>query len=84
MRHVQVNIDLTPVTNYDNSTQRHMVYYEEFPEAIATGINEDDAEKNLAFLIEDMWSKRPDSLKEFLLKNYKNTINKNVPRKCLQ
>lgn len=70
----QLNIKLTPVLEYDSKANRFVVYYEEFPEAIAVGINEDEAENNLAFLVEDMWQKRKDELKEYLLLNYKHQI----------
>jgi hypothetical protein len=70
----QLNIKLTPVVEYDSKANRFVVYYEEFPEAIATGINEDEAEDNLAFLVQDMWVRRKDELKEYLLRNFKHQI----------
>ncbi|MFN2440007.1 MAG: hypothetical protein ABR503_12465 [Chitinophagaceae bacterium] len=74
LRKVQLNINLTPIVEYDSTANRFIIYYEEFPEAIATGINEDEAQNNLAFLVEDMWVKRTDELKEYLLRNHKHQI----------
>lgn len=71
----QLNISLTPVLEYDSKANRFVVYYEEFPEAIAIGVDEIDAENNLAFLVEDMWRKRKDELKEYLLLNHKHQIH---------
>ena len=73
-RTAQLNIKLTPVLEYDSKANRFVVYYEEFPEAIAVGVDENEAENNLAFLVEDMWQKRKDELKEYLLLNYKHQI----------
>lgn len=70
----QLNINLTPVSEFDSKANRFIVYYEEFPEAIAIGVDENEAENNLAFLVEDMWQKRKDELKEYLLLNYKHQI----------
>lgn len=70
----QLNIKLTTVLEYDKKAETFVVYYKEFPNAIATGINEEDAENNLAFLVEEMWSRRTDELKEFLLRNHTHQI----------
>ena len=70
----QLNISLTPVCEYDAKTKRFIIYYEEFPEAIATGVNEVEAETNLGYLVEDMWKIRTDELKEYLLRNHKHQI----------
>jgi len=70
----QININLTPILEYDSKANRFVVYYEEFPEAIAIGVDENEAENNLAFLVEDMWQERKDELKEYLLLNYKHKI----------
>ena len=73
-RTVQLTLNLTPVVEYDSKANRFIVYYEEFPEAIATGISEDEAGNNLAYLVEDMWVKRKDELKELLWKNFNRQI----------
>ena len=81
-RQIQLNLALTPVVNYDGRLSRYSIYYEEFPEAIATGKNEDEAENNLIFLVEDMWSKRPEDLKSYLLKNFIDKIHINKLASC--
>lgn len=78
-RQIQLNISLTPTRVYDKETNRHIIFYNEFPQAIATGSNEDEAERNLAFLVEDMWQKQSTDLKKYLLENYNNAIKINVP-----
>lgn len=70
----QLNINLTTVLEYDNKVNTFVVYYKEFPNAIATGDTEDDAETNLAFLVEDMWHRRPTELKDFILENHSQKI----------
>lgn len=74
-RNVILNISLTPVVNYDSKAERYIIFYEEFPQAVAAGKSEDEAEANLAFLLEDIWSKREDEAKTFLLENYKSRIS---------
>lgn len=81
-RTISLNITLTPIVEYDAATKRFIVYYEEFPIAVATGATQDDAEKNLTFLVEDVWAKRPDETKKFLLENYKDRIQLKTPAKC--
>lgn len=70
----QLNIKLTTVLEYDNKAETFVVYYKEFPNAIATGATEEDAENNLAFLVEDMWRRRPTELKEFILHKHSHQI----------
>jgi len=76
-RQVQINLNLNPVVTYDTKTKEYVIYYEEFPQAIATGSSKDEAEDNLIFLVEQMWQKRSDDLKKFLLDNYIQNIQIN-------
>ena len=80
-RQVQINMNLTPVIKHDTQTKQYIIYYEEFPQAIASGNNADEAENNLIFLVEQMWQKRSDDLKKFLLDNYIKKIQINSPIK---
>jgi hypothetical protein len=81
-RQIQINLGLNPVLNFDGQTNRFIIYYKEFPQAIATGINEDEAENNLIYLVEDMWRKRPDDLKKLLTESYMNQIRINPSATC--
>ena len=76
-RQVQINMQLTPVIKHNVETNKFVIYYEEFPQAIASGDNEDEAEDNLMYLVEEMWQKRSDDLKKFLLDNYIKKIQIN-------
>jgi predicted RNase H-like HicB family nuclease len=78
-RNIQLNISLTPTINFDNNTGNFIIYYNEFPQAIATGASEDEAERNLAFLVEQMWQKRSEDLKKYLWENYKESIQLKAP-----
>lgn len=53
-RQVQLNITLTPIITKDNKTGNYIIYYSEFPNAIASGSTEDEAEINLGYLVEDI------------------------------
>lgn len=81
-RTITLNIPLTPVVQYDALTKTYIIYYEEFPIAVATGATKDDAEKNLNFLVEDVWAKRPTETKAFLLENYKDRIELKTTANC--
>lgn len=81
-KQIQINLGLNTIHNYDGKTDRHMVYYKEFPQAIATGKNEEEAENNLIFLVEDMWRKRPDDLKALLMESYMDKIKINPTATC--
>ena len=81
-REIQINLGLKPVTRYDDPTKRFIIYYEEFPMAIAVGENEDEAERNLIFLVEDMWKKRPNDLKVLLMEGYMDKIKINSSAHC--
>lgn len=69
-RELQLNLLLTPVYRYDNKTDQHVTYYEEFPNAIAVGENEKDAETRLAHLVEKMWMEKPEDVRKFFIENY--------------
>ena len=75
LRTAVLNINLTPMMEYDNEAGMYILYYKEFPQAVAAGKTEDEAEINLAYLVQDVWTKRQDESKEFLLKNYKDNIS---------
>jgi predicted RNase H-like HicB family nuclease len=70
-----LNVQLSPVLDYDNEAGQYIIYYKEFPYAIATGKSEAEAETNLSFLVEDIWMKRQDESKEYLLTHYKDHIS---------
>lgn len=76
-RQVQLNIALTPVINRDNKTGNYIIYYNEFPNAIASGSTEDEAEINLGYLVEDMWKRRAADLNKYLLEHHSESININ-------
>jgi predicted RNase H-like HicB family nuclease len=78
-RNITLNISLTTTMKIDNTTGNYVIYYNEFPQAIATGPTEGEAEKNLAFLVEQMWERRSDDLKKYLWENYKENIQIKAP-----
>lgn len=73
-RQLLLNISLTPIINKDNKTGNYIIYYNEFPQAIASGSTQDEAEINLGYLVEDMWKKRSSDLKKFLLEHHADSI----------
>ena len=81
-RQIQLNIGLTPIINQDNKTGNYVIYYNEFPQAIATGKTADEAERNLIFLVEQMWQKQSTDLKKYLLEHYEQSIKINSPANC--
>ncbi len=72
-----LNISLTPVVEYDNKTDQYTTYFKEFPQAIAVGETEDDAETRLSHLVEHIWKERSEELKHTLLINYLNNSHRN-------
>lgn len=54
-RQMQLNISLTPISEHDMKTDSYVIYYKEFPNAIAVGHTEEEAELNLIPLVELMW-----------------------------
>jgi hypothetical protein len=82
IRQIQLNIGLTPVIDQDRQTGDFVVYYNEFPQAIASGSTADEAETNLGYLVEDMWRKQSADLKRYLLENYSQSIHINSPTNC--
>lgn len=73
-RELQLNLELTPVYHFDSKTSQFVTYYEEFPNAIAVGENEQDAELRLAALVEKMWKEEPQDVKKFFLEKYEDKI----------
>ena len=73
-RQIQLNIALTPVVSKDNKTGNYIIYYSEFPNAIASGSTEEEAEINLGYLVEDMWRKRSADLKKYLIEHHSQSI----------
>lgn len=73
-RELQLNLQLTPVFEYDSKTNQFVTYYEEFPNAIAIGENEEDAAVRLAHLVEKMWREEPEGVKKFFLEKYEDKI----------
>lgn len=76
LRQLNLNINLTPILEFDAKTDQYFVFYKEFPQAIAIGSTEDDAETRLAHLVENMWKEEDADLKETLHK-YLNENHKN-------
>ncbi len=74
LRELQLNLQLTPVYNYDNKTDQYTTYFEEFPNAIAVGENEQEAELRLAHLVEKMWVEEADDVRNFFLERYSDKI----------
>lgn len=77
-RQIVLNIGLTPILEYDGKNDQYFTYYKEFPQAIAIGDTEADAENRLIHLVENMWSERKDELAETLrtyLTDGHHTIN---------
>jgi len=74
-RTISINMSLTPIVEHDVSADRYIVYYKEFPQAIASGLSEDEAENNLIFIVEEMWKRQENDLKKFLLDNYIKDIH---------
>ena len=74
-RTISINMSLTPIVEHDVSADRYIVYYKEFPQAIASGLSEDEAENNLIFIVEEMWKRQENDLKRFLLDNYIKDIH---------
>ncbi len=72
-RHIQLNLQLNPVYRFDSKTDQYTTYYEEFPNAIAVGETEEEAEIRLIHLVETMWKERPDDLRQTLLTKYANS-----------
>ena len=72
-RQIQLNLQLTPVYRFDSKTDQYTTYYEEFPNAIAVGETEEDAEIRLVHLVETMWKERHDDLRHTLLTKYTNS-----------
>ena len=81
-RDIMLNISMPQEFEYDAQTQRYIVSFKDFPAAIATGKTEDEAEQNLIFLVEDMWKRRAQDLKDFLLHNYGSHIQIQSSAKC--
>lgn len=76
-RQLNINIALTPVLERDIKSDQFYTYYKEFPQAIAVGETEEDAETRLAHLVENMWKEHNEDLKETLHK-YINDNHKNM------
>lgn len=74
---LQLNISLNPVVEYDSKTDRYVTYYEEFPQAIAVGRTQEEAEINLIHIVEAMWRERKEELREMLKQKYINDSHKN-------
>ena len=74
-RTISINMSLTPIVEHDVSADRYIVYYKEFPQAIASGLSEDEAENNLIFIVEEMWKRQENDLKKFLVDNYIKDIH---------
>lgn len=75
-REMSLNIALTPISHYDLKTDQYVTYFEEFPQAIAIGETQEDADNRLIHLVEAMWKERRKELSESLLKNYVNDAHK--------
>ena len=69
-RQIQLNISLTPVRHYDETTDQHVTYYEEFPQAVAVGDTEEQADNKLIHLVERMWQDEKQDLIETLKGKY--------------
>lgn len=74
---LNLNIALTPILEHDVFTDQFYIYYKEFPQAIAVGETEQDAEIRLAHLVENMWKEQDEDLKETLHK-YLNDNHRNI------
>lgn len=69
-REIQLNLGLTPVFEFDGKTDQYVSYFKEFPNAMAVGKSEDDAENRLIHLVEAMWRDKPDDLRKALINIY--------------
>lgn len=72
-REIQLNLQLTPVFEFDGKTDQFVSYFKEFPNAMAVGESENDAENRLIHLVEAMWRDRPEDLKKTLINIYANS-----------
>jgi predicted RNase H-like HicB family nuclease len=82
-RKLQLSIALTPVVHYDNKTDQYVTYFEEFPQAIAVGESEEDADNRLIHLVEVMWKERKEELENTLLTKYINKSHRNSESKLI-
>lgn len=78
-RLMNFNISLTPITTFDLETKTYVTYYKEFPNAIAVGNTEEEAETNLDPLVELMWKEKPLDLEKRLMEIYLSNRNRNTP-----
>ena len=74
-REIQLNLQLTPVFEFDGKTDQFVSYFKEFPNAMAVGESENDAENRLIHLVEAMWKDRPDELRKTLINIYANNTH---------
>jgi predicted RNase H-like HicB family nuclease len=72
-REIQLSIGLTPNITFDGKTDLFVIYYEQFPQAIAAGKTEDEAEINLIHILELMFKERKEEIKEFLVSKLNDT-----------
>jgi predicted RNase H-like HicB family nuclease len=79
-RNLLLNVSLTPIVEHDIDADRYVMYYSEFPEALAVGETETEAELNLSVLVELMWQERPKDLAKKLLENYINDSHRASPK----
>lgn len=79
-REMLLNISLTPVIEHDMKTNSYIMYYKEFPNAVAVGDTVDEAELNLIPLVEMMWREKPRDLAKILVNNYINNSHRNNPQ----
>ena len=73
-RQIQLNIGLTTSVSQDSQTGNYVIYYNEFPQAIASGRTQEEAENNLIYLVEQMWTKQSEDLKKYLWDHYRESI----------
>jgi predicted RNase H-like HicB family nuclease len=81
-RQIQINLGLTSAVTFDSKTHSYVIYFKEFPNAIAMGKSEDEAEDNLIFLLEDMWQQRQDDIRDYLMKHFPDKIQINKLANC--
>jgi predicted RNase H-like HicB family nuclease len=72
-REIQLSIGLTPNITFDDKSGLFVIFYEQFPQSIAAGNTEDEAEINLIHLLELMFKERKEELKEFLVSKLNDT-----------
>lgn len=74
---MQVSIKLTPVFDQDKRTGQYLAYFDQFPQAMGTGNDKEEAAKNLITSFTLMINERNHDIKEQIVEKYMGAIQFN-------